>query len=292
MNQATPEYLTTQELAELLRIKERKVYELVSSNRIPCTRATGKLLFSRRDIDVWLNGKREGQVSGGSRPEVLLGSHDPLLDWAIRESGCGLASNFNGSLDGVERFAAGQGMAAGIHLYDAEHDDWNIAEVRRRFDGRDVVLAEFCWRERGLVLGQRLSGKVSKIEDLAGCSIVPRQASAGSQILLLTILQQHGMSAQDIEFAPVAHTETDAVTCVLDGSADATLGLRAEASRFNLEFVPLLRERFDLLVDRRSWFEPAFQIFLSYCRSNAFGERAASFRGYDISCLGTVHFNG
>jgi len=33
------EYLTTKELAELLRIKERKVYDLAASGAVPCSKA-------------------------------------------------------------------------------------------------------------------------------------------------------------------------------------------------------------------------------------------------------------
>ena len=106
------EYLTTKELAELLRIKERKVYDLVSSGSVPCSRATGKLLFPREAIEKWIAENASSQPV--SRPNVMLGSHDPLLEWAIRESRCGLASYFDSSLDGLARFAAGEGIATGL----------------------------------------------------------------------------------------------------------------------------------------------------------------------------------
>ena len=57
MNTELPDYLTTSELAELLRIKERKVYQMAASGKIPCTRATGKLLFPRKEVESWLEGK-------------------------------------------------------------------------------------------------------------------------------------------------------------------------------------------------------------------------------------------
>jgi len=291
----TPEYMTTSELAELLRIKERKVYEMVSSGKIPCTRATGKLLFARREIDSWLGekgGSKSAHKATHMRPAVFLGSHDPLLDWALKESACGLASNFDGSMDGLDRFAAGEGLAAAMHLYEGESSAWNTRTVSEKFTGQAVVLGEFCWRERGLVMRTELKDQVQSITDLKGHSIAPRQASAGSQLLLLHLMEQQGLDAGDVSFSELAYTETDAVTSILDGSADATLGLRSVARRFNLEFVPLMRERFDLLVDRRAWFEPAFQAFLSFCRSAAFRERAKSLQGYDVSGFGKVHFTG
>jgi excisionase family DNA binding protein len=289
------EYLTTAELGELLRIKDRKVYELASSGAIPCTRATGKLLFPRREIDAWLMQKGnhlKPQASAEPRPAVFLGSHDPLLDWALKESGCQLASNFNGSLDGLERFAAGEGIAASMHLYEAEREDWNQATVAQRFSDEPVVLVEFCWRQRGLVIREDSMDAIREIEDLRGRRIAPRQASAGSQVLLLQLLEQQGIDPEAIDFCDTAYTETDAVTAVLQGNADATLGLASIARQFNLAFVPLVCERFDLLVDRRGWFEPPFQAFLAFCNSTSFRERAESLDGYDVSGFGKVRFNG
>ncbi len=295
MNTELPDYLTTSELAELLRIKERKVYQMAASGKIPCTRATGKLLFPRKEVESWLEGKASQAFAAqpaSTRPSIFLGSHDPLLDWALKESGCRMASSFDGSLDGIERFAAGEGQVAAMHLYEGAADAWNRRTVSEKFTGHAVVLSEFCWRERGLVIQSGMKHRIHSIADLKGCSITPRQASAGSQLLLLHLMQQEGMKNDDVRFAELAYTETDAVTSILDGSADAALGLRSVAQRFKLDFVPLMRERFDLLVDRRAWFESPFQSFLSFCRSAAFRERAKTLQGYDVSGFGNIHFNG
>ena len=86
------EFLTTKELAALLRIKEHTVYDLVKEGSIPATRVTGKLLFHRELVEAWV--RRNAEIGGGieavTRPlPVLAGSHDPLLEWAIRGSGSG-----------------------------------------------------------------------------------------------------------------------------------------------------------------------------------------------------------
>ena len=109
------ELLTTKEVAKLLRTKERKVYELVSQNAIPVSRVTGKLLFPRALVEAWIRRHMEAEedIEGlDPRAVVLVGSQDPLLDWSLRESGCGIASFCDGSLDGLERLVAGKGIAA------------------------------------------------------------------------------------------------------------------------------------------------------------------------------------
>ncbi len=151
MTELNIEYLTTKELAELLRIKERKVYELAASGEVPCSRATGKLLFPRHAIDAWVAQKSSGLTSDIPlhRPNVFLGSHDPLLEWALRESRCGLATYFDGSLDGLERFANSEGIATGLHVYVPETTDWNRPVIKTCFAHQAVVLIGFGWRERG-----------------------------------------------------------------------------------------------------------------------------------------------
>ena len=97
------DFLTTKEVATLLRIKERKVYELASGNAIPHSRVTGKLLFPRDMVEAWVRRHvdfRDGAEALVERQPVVAGSHDPLLDWALRESGSGLATFFDGSLCG------------------------------------------------------------------------------------------------------------------------------------------------------------------------------------------------
>jgi len=101
----TTEFLTTKEVAELLRIKERKLYDLVSAQEIPFVKATGKLLFPKAELLHWIRtGELMSTPKNNARLNVLAGSHDPLLEWAIRESGCGLAMQFDGSLSGLDVF--------------------------------------------------------------------------------------------------------------------------------------------------------------------------------------------
>ena len=293
MTPSNSEFLTTREIAELLRIKERKVYELASGGEIPCSRATGKLLFPRQAVEAWIARRSSGPLPSPvpQRPNVLLGSHDPLLEWALRESRCGLATYLDASLDGIERFAHGAGVATGLHVYVPDADDWNVPLVGRRFARDAVVLIEFAWRDRGLIVAPDAVDGIRRLEDLRGRRIAPRQAEAGSQVLLEHLLQRHGIAASELELTAPARSETDAALAVLDGKADAAFGLPCLARQYQLGFVPLIRERFDLLVDRRAWFEPPLQRLAGFCRSAAFATKAAGLPGYDVAELGRVHFN-
>jgi len=287
------EYLTTRELAEMLRIKERKVYDLAASGQVPCSRAMGKLLFPRREIEAWLARESSGggEAKTLRRPAVLLGSYEPLLEWALRESGCGLATLLDGSLDGLDRFARGEGVASGLHVFDPENGEWNIPVIRSRFAGAAVALVEFAWRERGLIVAPGSESAYVDPGALKDRRVVPRQGGAGSQVLLLQLIGKAGLQTTDVIWTDTARTESDAALAVLEGKADATLGLRAMAEQLRLGFVPLLRERYDLLVDRAAWFDPPLQCLVAFCHSPAFAAKATEYAGYDVSGFGTVRFN-
>ena len=287
------EYLTTRELAEMLRIKERKVYDLAASGQVPCSRAMGKLLFPRREIEAWLARESSGggEAKALRRPAVLLGSYEPLLEWALRESGCGLATLLDGSLDGLDRFARGEGVASGLHVFDPENGEWNIPVIRSRFADAAVALVEFAWRERGLIVAPGSESAFADPGALKDRRVVPRQGGAGSQVLLLQLIGKAGLQTTDVIWTDTARTESDAALAVLEGKADATLGLRAMAEQLRLGFVPLLRERYDLLVDRAAWFDPPLQRLVAFCLSPAFAAKATEYAGYDVSGFGTVRFN-
>lgn len=287
-------FLTTKELAELLRLKERKVYDMAAAGEVPCTRATGKLLFPKDAVDAWLAEHTEtgGIQSTKPRPGVVLGSHDPLIEWALRECRSGLATYFDSSRDGLDRFAAGEGIATGLHLYDPQSDEWNVPFVAELMGGQPVVLIEWAKRQRGLIVAEGNPHGIKSIANLRGRRVVPRQPTAGSQILFDHILAAAGLGPGDIVLTSAALSEADAVLTVREGKADAAFGLGALAGPYQLDFIALTEERFDLLVDRRNYFEPPLQSLMAFSRTTTFLDKARDFSGYDITDLGKVHFNG
>jgi excisionase family DNA binding protein len=286
--------LTTKEVADYLRIKERRVYELVRQGTIPCTRVTGKWLFPRAQIDLWLAENAAGEQAVAP-PLVIAGSHDPLLDWAVKESACGLALLPGGSLDGIDRFARDEAMLAGMHIFDANSGEFNVPAVRERLSGQGLVLLEWAVRQQGLVLGPGNPLGIHGVRDLARSDVrvVRRQREAGSHVLLAHLLGVEGMAATDLRFTDeTARGETDLGLAILEGRAEAGLAVEVVARSLKLDFVPLMRERYDLLMRRRDYFSTPVQGLFKFARSEPFSARAAQMGGYDVTGLGTVRYNG
>ncbi len=292
-----PELMTTRELADYLRIKERKVYDLARDGKIPCARVTGKLLFPKNQIDLWLARETEGPVRlpRTAPPPIIAGSHDSLLDWALWESGSDLAMLTCGSMAGLERLAEGRALAAALHLLDTETGDYNVAAVRQTLAGRSVVLIQWAWRTQGLVLAGGNPRNVSKLADLAdgGLRVAQRQDGSGSQRLLLKLLADEGIALDQLVLTDeMPKSELDLGLSVLEGRADAGLAIEAVSRQLSLEFIPLARERYDLVVGHADYFEPPFQQLLAFAAGEGFRKHARDAGGYDTEGLGRVVWNG
>ena len=289
-------FLTTREVADLLRVKERKIYELVAEQEIPVSRVTGKMLFPRDLVEAWV--RRRVEFAGvafdlAPPPPVLAGSHDPLLEWALRESGSEIATFFGGSIDGLSRMTARQAFAAGMHVFDPQIGEFNRGLVADEFAGQPVVLIEWAWRTQGLVVASGNPRGLASAADLAGVRFVPRQPEAGSYLLLRHLVAEAGIDLETIAMLePPARTEADVAQHVLEGRADAGLAVETVARMHRLDFIPLFRERYDLLVWRREYFEAPMQRLLAFCANAAFRRRATEIGGYDLAGLGTVRYNG
>lgn len=286
-----PEYLTTRELADLLRIGERKVYDLAANGQVPCVRAVGKLLFPRAEITAWLNGSRSGpRVEEPPLPPIIAGSHDPLLDWALRESGSGLASFYDGSFDGLARLGNRSAQAAGLHI--RESDGWNRTALRHAVGEAPVVLVEIARRQRGLLLAPTARG-IDSIATLERRKVVLRQDNAASLREFDNRLTAAGLTRDDISALPQrARTEEELAVTLHDGKAEAGFGLGALSGLYGLGFVPLYDERFDLAVWRRAWFDEPLQNLMAFLGTKICRDRAAEMGGYDLSGFGTIHHNG
>jgi putative molybdopterin biosynthesis protein len=288
---------TTSEAAAYLRLKERKIYEMVAEGTVPCTKVTGRWLFPKAELDQWL-ASSVARPSGMARPEpapIVAGSHDPLLEWALRESGSGLATLAVGSEAGFNRFVAGETTAASVHLHaleDAEADA-NVAAMANRSDLQDAVLIAFCRREQGFLIAPGNPLKIDTIADVAAkrARITMRPKGAGAQLLLLALLHRAELNLDQLTaVSPVSPTGPDIAQAVRAGRADTGIATRGVANAAGLDFVPIVWEHFDLVVRQRDYFHAPLQALIRFLQSDELATRAQELGGYDLSEAGKVRF--
>jgi excisionase family DNA binding protein len=292
------EFLTTSEAADYLRLGERKLYELVTAGAIPCSKVTGKWLFPRHELDLWvLSGlaRPEGMMAVDA-PPVVGGSQDDLLEWSLRESNSGLASLNEGTTRGVERLLRGEVIAAAVHFHSPEistNEDANVAALRGTVGLHDAVLVGVARREQGLLLAPGNPKNLHSLADVisSGAQVAMRQPGAGAQLLLEALLVRLGASVKSVRHREAPSlTGPDLAATIRAGQADCGIATRAVAKTAGLDFVPLLWESFDLLMRQRSYFRPNMQALITFLRETRLKQRAIEMSGYDTTNAGQIRF--
>jgi putative molybdopterin biosynthesis protein len=297
------EFLTTSEAADYLRLGERKLYELVTSGAIPCSKVTGKWLFPRHELDLWVLSSmaRPAGMMAADPPPIVGGSQDDLLEWALRESGSALASLNEGTMRGVERLRRGEVIATAVHFHSAARDDApqnetadaNIGAVKAMAGLHDAVLVGVAKREQGLLVAPGNPRELHSLADVlaSGALMAVRQPGAGAQLLLEALLARAGAAPKDLKrLDPPCLTGPDLAAAIRCGNADCGIATRAAAKAAGLEFVPLVWENFDLLIRQRSYFRASMQVLLRFFSDKRLRQHAAELTGYDLSPVGQIRF--
>ncbi|MFQ5880914.1 MAG: substrate-binding domain-containing protein [Candidatus Methylomirabilales bacterium] len=291
--------MNTKEVAGYLGIHEKKVYYLAKTGKIPCTRVTGKWIFPKRLIDQWIEESARGPVRKPreeQRPFLLAaGSDDPSLG-ILREL-------FTSRLTPTSLFLATVGSSAGLaairdgvadfalaHLLDPATGEYNLAHVQQVLPSQAAVVPLF-YRELGLVVRPGNPLGLRTVADLVrtGLRIINRQKGSGTRLYLDQELGRLGIDPKQINGYQVAvATHLEVGLKVLRGEADAGVATRATARLLGLDFTPLTRERFDILIPKERFFSRGIQTLLEIVSSREFRNRVETLGGYDTSESGRI----
>lgn len=188
-----------------------------------------------------------------------------------------------GSLEGLIALRQGLGHAAGCHLLDAETGEFNGPFARRLFPGRALVLVTLAHREQGLLLAPGNPLGVRSLADGAACGarIVNRNIGSGTRIMLDRLLAADGLAPDSLPgYETEVFTHAETAQAITTGAADIGLGIQAAADRYGLAFVPLLEERYDLIIAREQYDSELVAPLLRHLHSAAFKRAVGKLAGY------------
>jgi excisionase family DNA binding protein len=294
-------FLTTKEVAILLKVNEKMVYSLVDEKGLPATKITGKWMFPRRMVEEWLemnvlNFNRKGvEKSADSGRLLIAGSDDLLFGRSLtlfHKKDHGIVAFFAGlgSMGGIKCLRRGLCHIAVCHLLQDDNNEYNFDFAEKELD-RLPVFVNFSKREQGILLRKGNPKNIKSIADLAqpGVRIVNRPVGTGTRLLLDYEIAKSSISSSDIDGYQVeVPRHLDVGLAILAGLADAGPAIRPVAGLLGLDFLPLRWERFDLLIAREHFFDQGVQQFLGLLHDSAFRKLADSFIGYDLSLCGTM----
>ena len=227
---------------------------------------------------------------------VVIGSHDMTLDILgdeIRRRGYDVrvSSGNVGSLGGLMALRKGICHMAGSHLLETDTGQYNLSYIQRYLKGFKVNVYHLVLRDQGLIVRKGNPQSIRGIEDLArqDLTFVNRQSGSGTRVLLDYKLGQMGINSKTIRgYSHEEFTHMAVAVDVLSGAADFGLGIHAAAKALDLDFIPIEREQYDLILPSAMIEMPPIQVVLDTLRSAAFKERVLGLGGYDPSRSGEM----
>jgi len=228
------------------------------------------------------------------RTILAVGSHDLVLDLAASEiraadPSATLASSNVGSLGGLVALRDGLCHVAGSHLLDPATGEYTLPYVERVLGDRDVAVVRLVHREQGLIVARGNPLGVAGIEDLArdGLRYVNRQRGAGTRVLLDHELGRHGIAPETISgYTREEHTHLAVAAAIGAGRVDAGLGVLAAARAFGLDFVPVTREPYDLVLLTETLDLPVMAPLWALLEQPAFRHAVDALGGYGVEEMG------
>ncbi|HEX6384921.1 MAG TPA: substrate-binding domain-containing protein [Anaerolineae bacterium] len=225
---------------------------------------------------------------------VAMGSHDPALDLLAQElrQGDNVPDVFTvpvGSLDGLIALRQGLCRLAGCHLLDSESGDYNLSYVRHLFPGEVMGLLTLAHRQQGLLVAKGNPYHIQTPVDLARPDItfVNRQRGTGTRLWLERELSRLGVAPQQVRgYEQEVNTHFRVAKAVATGQADVGLGVMAAARQFDLDFVPLFEERYELVMPVNEYGNPLLQPLLDYLQTAECRRIINRLSGYSVARTG------
>lgn len=228
-------------------------------------------------------------LPAGRHPVLAFsGSHDLALELLSDQLAphVSLLSLPVGSLNGLVNLRQGLCQISGSHLRD-ENGGYNVAYVHHLFPDRLVSMVTFAYRTQGLIVAARNPKKIKTLFDLMRPDVIflNRNLGSGTRLWLDSETARIGLPVAKIRgYEHSVNTHTESAQAVAEGRADATLGLQAAAHQFELSFIPLFEERYDLVFP--PGVSPALDILLDHIQTGEFRRSMAAMSGYQSTHTG------
>ena len=288
------ELLTTKELADFLRLNEKKVYQLIKEGGIPHVRIAGKWLFPKGHVMRWIDERvqREKDILMVGSDDILLAR---LLALYSREQFPGSLTFYSavGSLRGIQALAQKKGQACCTHLLDVESGEYNLPFLQRHLAPQKYVVVNLCYRRQGLICKEGNTLGIKSLGDVVnkGARFINRNEGSGTRLLLEYLLREEGLEGKEIVgFTDEVDTHLEVALKVLFEEADVGVGIEYVTHLLPLAFSPLQEERFDLVIPKELWPTQVIRGFLSYVDPVQIQRLAHTLPGYNFKDTGKVIF--
>ena len=301
--------LSTQEVADILHVSKSTIYDLIRRGEIHSYKIGRKVRFTQDDVDAYIARSRHEHSTRpvknidthstlltpekDEQPELIISGQDVVLDILanyLQQEGVNAARTYLNSFEGLLSLYQDNIHVAACHLYDGS--EYNASYVRSLMPGIPAVLVNVSYRTQGFYIQKGNPKGIRGWSDLArpDISILNRRVGSSARILLDTQLKRLGISRQKVKgYDKIMKSHLTMAAAVANGEADLAIGTeRISRQMEDLDFIPLLEERFDFVIKKEMMDTEAVQKLLKVLRSPEFRREIAHFSGNDYRDLGKI----
>lgn len=229
---------------------------------------------------------------------VVMASDDPALNFLITRLNNKMGSSFIytlpvGSLDALIYLRENFSDIAGCHLFDQASGDYNIPYVQHLFSDQTMAIVNFVDRQQGFYVKKGNPQGITGIKDLLRGDVVfkNRKSGSGTRLWIDQQFKLLNIKKDEVNFSkPDASTHSDVAKAVDLGMATTGIGVMSVAELFNLDFIPLFSEQFDLIMNEKTYLSSRFEPVKEILRDRLFKELVEKMGGYSVKKMGQVKF--
>jgi molybdate-binding protein/DNA-binding XRE family transcriptional regulator len=239
-----------------------------------------KLLKSRETV-------RRKIVVGGCDPAMFLAAEHIRKHDQENLAPCLMGSSI--ALGALER---GEIHVAGIHLAEESAGSWELPNLKKSLGDMDCIVVTFAHWEEGFIIRQGNPKKIRTVSDIAKPTvrIVNREKGSGARRLLDKQMRASAINPNRVKgYNDEVFSHLDLASRIKSGLADAGIGVQSVASICGLDFVPLQRERYDLIIPKAHYETlHGLRVLLDTIVSKPFRDELHALGGYDTREIGKV----
>ncbi|MBO5937624.1 MAG: molybdopterin biosynthesis protein, partial [Clostridia bacterium] len=219
---------------------------------------------------------------------IIIGSHDPLIDELSNmikkdNPAFNLTSSHVGSMGAITALKSKHAHLGFIHLLDTETGEYNSSYVKKYFPDGGVKLVKGIGRVQGLMVKKGNPLGIKEFKDITKGRYVNRQLGSGTRILCDYLLTKNGIDKKAVEgYRNEEFTHTAVAALIASGNVDCGLGIYSAAKMYDLDFIEICTEEYDIIIDENAYETEQVQTFLSAIKSDKFKTRLKEMGGYVV----------
>lgn len=289
---------TIEEVAQLLKVSKLTVYDLVKKGDLPVFRVGRQMRVDRADLQGYIQKRKTGNAASMQTkklPKIIISGQDVVLDLLAkymekRQSSKVLRSH-EGSFNGIMAMYNGECDIASLHMFDGDTGDYNTPYVKKIFVSHAFLLINVVSRRAGFYVQQGNPLQLESFQDFKTKSftLINREKGSGARTLLDEQLRIHAIAPSTINgYDKEEMSHLDVASAVANGHADVGIGVEKIAKLVNVDFIPVIRERYDIVLLKTPDNQRLIDTVKGILTSADFQSEVTALGDYDVSHMGQV----